>query len=106
VTHFGDGQAEQRQSLRLTNKLDVSGCSGTNIDPLPLLCSRVGKNHDFKKIQKIRFFMVALCNRADHNIFMPWFVLLLLSFFSSPNLSRRRLDVCHTSTYGVALVRI
>jgi len=25
---------------------------------------------------------------------------------SSPNLSRRRLDVCHTSTRGVALVRI
>jgi len=25
---------------------------------------------------------------------------------SSPNLSRRRLDVCHTSTHGVALVRI
>jgi len=28
------------------------------------------------------------------------------SFFSSPNLSCRRLDVCHTSTHGVALVRI
>jgi len=28
------------------------------------------------------------------------------SSFSSPNLSRRRLDVCHTSTHGVALVRI
>jgi len=27
-------------------------------------------------------------------------------FFSSPNLSRRQLDVCHTSTHGVALVRI
>ena len=27
-------------------------------------------------------------------------------FFPSPNLSRRRLDVCHTSTHGVALVRI
>jgi len=27
-------------------------------------------------------------------------------FFSSPNLDRRRLDVCHTSTHGVALVRI
>jgi len=27
-------------------------------------------------------------------------------FFSSPNLSRRRLDVCHTATHGVALVRI
>jgi len=27
-------------------------------------------------------------------------------FFSSPNLSGQRLDVCHTSTHGVALVRI
>jgi len=27
-------------------------------------------------------------------------------FFSSPNLSRRRLDVYHTSTHGVDLVRI
>jgi len=27
-------------------------------------------------------------------------------YFSSPNLSRRRLDVYHTSTHGVALVRI
>ena len=26
--------------------------------------------------------------------------------FSSPNLSRRKLDVCHTSTHGVALVQI
>jgi len=26
--------------------------------------------------------------------------------FSSPNLSRRRLDVYYTSTHGVALVRI
>ena len=51
--------------------------------------------------------MVALWNRADHYIFMLWFVLLLSSsFFSSPNLSRRRWDVCHTSTHGVALVRI
>jgi len=38
-------------------------------------------------------------------IFIMSFV--LLSFFlSSPNLSGRRLDVCHTSTHGVALVRI
>jgi len=51
--------------------------------------------------------MVALWNRADHYIFMLWFVLLSsFFFFSSPNLSRRRLDVCHTSTHGVALVRI
>jgi len=48
--------------------------------------------------------MVALWNRADHYIFALW--LLLLCFFSSPNLSHRRLDVCHTSTHGVALVQI
>ena len=42
-------------------------------------------------------------------VFLPCdFFLLLLSssFFSSPNLSGRRLDVYHTSTHGVALVRI
>ena len=54
------------------------------------------------------FVMVALCNRADHYIF----ILFLLSssssffFFSSPNLSGRRLDVYHTLAHGVALVRI
>jgi len=52
------------------------------------------------------FIMVALWNRADHYIFMLWLFLLSFFFFSSPNLSRRRLDVCNTSTHGVALVRI
>jgi len=52
-------------------------------------------------------FMVALCNRAGHYIFALWFLSSSSSFFfSSPNLSRRRFDVCHTSTHGVALVRI
>ena len=32
--------------------------------------------------------------------------LFFLLFFSSLNLSHRRLDVCHTSTHGVALVQI
>ena len=51
--------------------------------------------------------MVAVCNRADHYIFMLFLLLLLLlSFFSSPNLSGRRLDVYHTLAHGVALVRI
>jgi len=50
--------------------------------------------------------MVALCNRAEHYIFALRFLLLSSFFFSSPNLSRRSLDVYHTSTYGVALVRI
>ena len=61
---------------------------------------------------KVRFckslFMVALCNRETIYIFMLWFVLLLsfFLFFSSPNLSGRRLDVYHTLAHGVALVRI
>ena len=49
-------------------------------------------------------FMAALWNRASHYIFALWF--LSFFFFSSPNLSGRRLDVYHTSTHGVALVRI
>ena len=55
---------------------------------------------------RVYLWSLALCSRADHHIFMLWFVLLLSSFFSSANLSRRRLDVCHTCTHGVALVRI
>jgi len=53
-------------------------------------------------------FMVALCNRETIYIFMLWFVLLpsFFFFFSSPNLSGRRLDVYHTLAHGVALVRI
>ena len=52
--------------------------------------------------------MAALCNRGPL-YFCPVvsFYLLLLSFFlSSSNLSGHRLDVYHTSTHGVALVRI
>ena len=51
------------------------------------------------------FVMAALCNRAGHYIFALWF-LSSSFFFSSPNLSGRRLDVYHTSAPGVALVRI
>ena len=46
-------------------------------------------------------FMAALRSRCGHYIFALWFLL-----FSSPNLSRSRLDVYHTSTHGVALVWI
>jgi len=38
-------------------------------------------------------------------IFLPCGFFLSF-FFSSPNLSRRRLDVYHTLTHGVALVQI
>jgi len=45
--------------------------------------------------------MVALWNTAGHYIFALWF--LSSFFFSSPNLSGRRLDVYHTSTHGLTL---
>ena len=47
--------------------------------------SFIGKLFLKKKIPKIVWkmvlFMVALCNEADHYIFMLWFVLLSLFFF-------------------------
>ena len=71
----------------------------TRIDPLCFqsTCRR-------RRLDLALVFMVSLWNRADHYIFALWF-LLCSSFFSSPNLSRRRLDVCHTSTDSVALVQ-
>jgi len=45
--------------------------------------------------------MAALCNRTGHYIFALWFLSLSISLFSSPNLSRHRLDVYHTSEYMV-----
>jgi len=50
------------------------------------------------------FIMAILHSRCGHYIFALWF--LSFFFFSSPNLSGHRLDVYHTSTHGVALVRI
>jgi len=49
------------------------------------------------------FIMAALRSRCGHYILPCGFFYLL---FSSPNLSRHRLDVYHTCTHGVALVRI
>jgi len=61
-------------------------------------------------VRAVLFFMVALCDRADHYIFALWFLLLSStsssSLLSSPNLNGRRVDAYHTSTHGVALVRI
>jgi len=50
--------------------------------------------------------MAALRSRCGHYIFALWFLSSIFFFYSSPNLSGRRLDVYHISTHGVALVRI
>ena len=52
-----------------------------------------------------QFFMAALRSRRGHYIFALWFLSFFL-LFSSLNLSDRRVDVYHTSTHGVALVRV
>ena len=49
-------------------------------------------------------FMVTLCNRPDHYIFILWFLLSSSSFFFFPRLISAA--VYHTSTHGVALMRI
>jgi len=49
-------------------------------------------------LETILLVMVALCNRADHYIFILW-LLLSFFFFSSPNLSSWRLDVYHYYYY-------
>jgi len=52
--------------------------------------------------------MAALRSKCGNYTFILWFPISFSSifFYSSPNLSRCRLDAYHTSTYGVALVRI
>ena len=59
-------------------------------------------------VNSLHFIMAALWNRqAIIFLLCGFFYLLSSSFFlSSPNVSRRRLDVYHTSTHGEALVRI
>jgi len=52
------------------------------------------------------FVMAALWNRAGHYILVLWFLLSSFFFFLLAYSHRRRLDVYHTSTHGVALVRI
>jgi len=71
------------------------------------LCNRADHIYFHPIVSFFFLLMAALCNRGAI-IFLPCDFYLLLSsfFFSSPNLSGHRLDLYHTSTHGVALVRI
>ena len=64
------------------------------------------KLHGFLQA-KNGLIMAALCNRGAI-IFLPcnFYLLSIFYLFPLPNLSGRRLDVYHTLTYVVALVRI
>ena len=71
-----------QRSAHAQNHVSVQRCrkSFTTIvlgdNDFPLTGSNFGNLMAFRAI-----FMVALCNRADHYIFVLWFVVLLLSFF-------------------------
>ena len=65
-----------------------------------------GRQRNFAALNRGRH----LCSAGRPSRWALAHILVLSSsssfFLSSPNLSRRRLDICHTSTHGVALVRI
>jgi len=51
--------------------------------------------------------LIMAAHRASHYILQLWFLSFFFFLsFPSPNLSGQRLDVYHTSTHDVALVRI
>ena len=105
---FGTGQGHLK-IIRYATVGFLSSCcrmlsSWYLTDQSNVLWLYVGLFADECVIACIRLFMAALWNRKGHYIFALWF--LYIFFFSSPNLSRRRLDVYHTCTHGVALMRI
>jgi len=78
----------------------------TCISFMAALCNRAGHIYFHPVLSSFFFFMAALWNRAGHYIFALWFLSSSIFFYSSPNLSGRRLDVYHISIHDVALVRI
>jgi len=80
-----DGQTEMAKSLRATKHLEKS----SNPSSANFLRAWFDYGHP------------VIYGRPQY--FCP---VVSIFFFSSPNLSGHRLDVYHTSTHGVALVRI
>ena len=86
----------------------VIWCILTSHNELLLHDAVVTNLHVFSTCQHFSLWHLATlgCFFGQAIIFLTCGFFFCLSFFSSPNLSRRRLDVCHTSTHGVALVQI
>ena len=105
VIEFHDQQSSCMRSALIAPNFILIGVNTKNQPPSKSNTGRTAHNRVSNSHSTL--FMVALCNRADHYIF----ILFLLSssfffFFSSPNLSGRKLDVYHTLAHDVALVRI
>jgi len=107
VIYMDFAKAFDKVPQRLCRKLESHGISGQLLSWISEWLVDRTQRVCISGVMSRWLFMVALCNRADHYIFMLWFVLLLLSFFlffSSPNLSSRRLDVYHTLAHNVVLL--
>jgi len=72
------------------------------------LCEVKRTSYLFCTIYVCFVFLLPPCVVDADIILLPcdFFLLSFCLFFSSPNLSRRRLDVYHSSTHGVALEQI
>ena len=100
--------AAAQQSLAtatITGELAVDQGDATILKPL--IASTILYSSESCLSYQSHLIMVTLRNRAGHYILpCDFYLLLSIYLFSSPNLSGRRLDVYHTSTHCVALVRI
>ena len=65
-----------------------------------VLLNHISSNQLACFIYLITHYYGRLHSRCGYHIFAPRF--LLSFFFSSPNLSRCRLDICHTCTHGLS----
>ena len=104
-----DRRSLKGAALRRCPSFAASAVDTSSAHRIALICccfSTTKSRSLLNQVIHVALIMAALCNRTDHYIFALWFLLFsIFLFFSSPNLSRRRLDVCHTSAHGVALVR-
>jgi len=100
-------QVSQCQQCRLGSRRWEIVCI-VHVVPMVVFEWHGGTVVEMSYTQSLRFglIMAALRRRCGHYIFVLFLSIYLPSFFSSPILSRRKLDVCHTSTHGVVLVRI
>ena len=97
---YGQSSMDEIYELGLLRGRPFGGVAAFVMKSYKRMISLSSSTHDGRVI------MAALCNRGPLYFCPVVSFFFFFFFFSSPNLSGRRSDVCHTSTHGVALVRI
>jgi len=128
LRHLMDGVKEEHQELKRQQVRVLTAACPRKNGPLSIMVSYSRYRTNIKEIFTTEFstYLYIVCKNSwkfNVKIVLLWtpyviwqtiifsccgyfFLLLFFLVISSPNLSGRRLDVCHTSTHGVALVRI